>query len=81
MARHRLFGFNLIRSNAKICGFNLTGMLDHAMTGQGLWRFWRDTRRLRRCLRRLGACTMVPVRGAWAYLPGKACHTRGRVGQ
>jgi hypothetical protein len=42
MARHRLFGFNLIRSNAKICGFNLTGMLDHAMTGEGLWRFWRD---------------------------------------
>ena len=42
MARHRLLGFNLIRSNPKICGFNLTGMLDHAMTGEGLWRFWRD---------------------------------------
>ena len=42
MARHRLVGFNLIRSNPKICGFNLTGMLDHAMTGEGLWRFWRD---------------------------------------
>ncbi len=42
MARHRLLGFNLIRSNPKICGFNLTGMLDHAMTGEGLWRYWRD---------------------------------------
>ncbi len=42
MARHRLLGFNLIRSNPKICGFNLTGMLDHALTGEGLWRFWRD---------------------------------------
>ena len=42
MAHHRLLGFNLIRSNPKICGFNLTGMLDHAMTGEGLWRFWRD---------------------------------------
>ena len=42
MAHHRLVGFNLIRSNPKICGFNLTGMLDHAMTGEGLWRFWRD---------------------------------------
>ncbi len=41
-ARHRLLGFNLIRSNPKICGFNLTGMLDHAMTGEGVWRFWRD---------------------------------------
>ncbi len=42
MAHHRLLGFNLIRSNPKICGFNLTGMLDHAITGEGLWRFWRD---------------------------------------
>ncbi|WP_158748772.1 glycoside hydrolase family 2 protein [Acidobacterium sp. S8] len=42
MAQHRLLGFNLIRSNPKICGFNLTGMLDHAMTGEGVWRFWRD---------------------------------------
>lgn len=42
MARHRLLGFNLIRSNPKMCGFNLTGMLDHAYTGEGIWRFWRD---------------------------------------
>ena len=42
MARHRLLGFNLIRSNPKLCGFNLTGMLDHGMTGEGVWRFWRD---------------------------------------
>jgi hypothetical protein len=42
MAHHRLLGFNLIRSNPKICGYNLTGMLDHALTGEGLWRFWRD---------------------------------------
>ena len=42
MARHRTLGFNVIRSNPKICGFNLTGMLDHAMSGEGVWRFWRD---------------------------------------
>jgi Glycosyl hydrolases family 2, sugar binding domain/Glycosyl hydrolases family 2/Glycosyl hydrolases family 2, TIM barrel domain len=42
MAHHRLVGFNLIRSNPQICGFNLTGMLDHAYTGEGVWRFWRD---------------------------------------
>lgn len=42
MGRHRLLGFNLIRSNPMICGFNLTGMLDHAFTGEGIWRFWRD---------------------------------------
>jgi hypothetical protein len=42
MARHRLLGFNLIRSNPQLCGFNLTGMLDHVMTGEGVWGFWRD---------------------------------------
>jgi len=42
MARHRRWGFDLIRSNPKICGFNLTGMLDHGMTGEGVWKFWRD---------------------------------------
>jgi hypothetical protein len=42
MARHRSLGFNLIRSNPHLCGFNVTGMLDHAMTGEGIWRFWRD---------------------------------------
>ncbi len=42
MARHRLLVFNLIRANPKFCGYNLTGMLDHGYTGEGLWRFWRD---------------------------------------
>ena len=41
-ARHRLLGFNVLRSNPKICGYNLTGMLDHGLTGEGVWRFWRD---------------------------------------
>ena len=38
----RSLGFDLIRSNPKICGFNLTGMLDHGMTGEGVWTFWRE---------------------------------------
>ena len=41
MARHRIHGFDLVRSNPNICGFNLTGMLDHALTGEGMWRLWR----------------------------------------
>ncbi len=41
-ARQRLLGFDLIRSNPKICGYNLTGMLDHALTGEGMWTFWRE---------------------------------------
>jgi hypothetical protein len=41
-ARQRLLGFDLIRSNPKICGFNLTSMLDHPGGGEGVWTFWRE---------------------------------------
>ncbi len=37
--RRRSFG--LIRANPHLCGYNLTGMLDHAFTGEGLWTMWR----------------------------------------
>ena len=57
-ARHRLLGFNAIRSNPKICGFNLTGMLDHGLTGEGVWRFWRDWK----------PALMDAVRDGWAPL-------------
>ncbi len=33
--------FDMIRANPKYCGYNLTGLLDHALTGEGLWSFWR----------------------------------------
>jgi hypothetical protein len=41
-ARQRLLGFDALRSNPQICGYNLTGMLDHGMTGEGVWTFWRE---------------------------------------
>jgi len=40
--RQRRMFFDLVRSNPQICGYNLTGMLDHGMTGEGVWRFWRE---------------------------------------
>lgn len=40
--RQRRHFFDLVRSNPDICGYNLTGLLDHGMTGEGLWRFWRE---------------------------------------
>ncbi len=40
--RQRLLNFDLIRANPKIAGYNLTGMLDHGMTGEGIWTFWRE---------------------------------------
>ena len=41
-SRQRLLGFDLIRSNPKINGYSLSGMLDGEMTGGGLWTFWRE---------------------------------------
>jgi hypothetical protein len=38
---HRAATFDLIRANGNISGYNLTGMLDHALTGEGAWTFWR----------------------------------------
>lgn len=40
--RQRRLGFDLVRSNPKLCGLNVTGMLDHGITGEGLWTFWRE---------------------------------------
>ena len=40
--RQRRKLFDLIRSNPQLCGYNLTGMLDHALTGEGVWTFWRE---------------------------------------
>lgn len=41
-SRHRLEGLNLIRSNPRINGHNVTGMLDHGYTGEGLWTLFRE---------------------------------------
>ncbi|MBC8449327.1 MAG: hypothetical protein H8D78_16385 [Chloroflexi bacterium] len=41
-ARQRTLGFDLVRANPQFCGYNLTGMLDHGMTGEGLWTLWRE---------------------------------------
>ncbi len=40
-SRQRRLVFDMIRSNPRFCGYNLTGLLDHALTGEGLWSFWR----------------------------------------
>ena len=40
-SRQRRLFFDLVRSNPRLCGYNLTGLLDHGLTGEGLWSFWR----------------------------------------
>jgi len=41
-ARQRTLSFDCVRSNPRLAGYNLTGMLDHAITGEGLWTYWRE---------------------------------------
>jgi hypothetical protein len=57
-ARQRTLGFDLIRATPQLCGYNLTGMLDHGMTGEGLWTFWREWK----------PATFDAVTGGWSPL-------------
>lgn len=41
-ARWRRRAFDIVRSNPRLCGYNVTGLLDHSYTGEGLWSFWRE---------------------------------------
>jgi len=34
-------GFDIVRSNPKFCGYNLTGLLDHAICGEGPYTLFR----------------------------------------
>ncbi len=55
---HRATTFDLIRANGNISGYNLTGMLDHALTGEGAWTFWR----------RWKPCAMDTMAAGWSPL-------------
>ncbi len=39
--RERRRGFDYVRGNPWLCGWNITGLLDHGMTGEGFWTFFR----------------------------------------
>jgi hypothetical protein len=57
-ARQRTHVFDLVRANPRLCGYSLTGMLDHGMTGEGLWTFWREWK----------PATFDAVRDGWSPL-------------
>ncbi len=40
LARREIF--DVIRSNPRIAGYSLTGLLDHGWCGEGLWSYWRQ---------------------------------------
>lgn len=41
-AQDRRIVFDMFRSNPRIAGYSLTGLLDHGMCGEGLWTYWRE---------------------------------------
>lgn len=71
--RQRQMTFDLVRSNPKICGYNLTGLLDHALTGEGLWTYWREFKPGMADTVREG---WAPLR--WALFSQKRCAYAGR---
>ena len=42
MAGQRTLGLNAVRSNPNMAGYNLTGLIDHVMTGEGLTTPFRE---------------------------------------
>lgn len=40
--RQRGLAFDLVRSNPYMCGYSITGLLDHSICGEGLWTLMRE---------------------------------------
>lgn len=41
-SRQRAITFDIVRSNPKFNGYSITGLLDHAICGEGLWTLMRE---------------------------------------
>ncbi len=41
-AYYRTQLFDILRSNPRICGLSLTGLLDHSIVGEGFWTLFRE---------------------------------------
>lgn len=41
-SRQRAITFDIVRSNPKYNGYSITGLLDHAICGEGLWTLFRE---------------------------------------
>lgn len=41
-SRQRAVTFDIVRSNSKFNGYSITGLLDHAICGEGLWTLMRE---------------------------------------
>jgi len=41
-SRQRAYNFDMVRSNPYMCGYSITGLLDHSICGEGLWTLMRE---------------------------------------
>jgi hypothetical protein len=72
-AKHRTIGYNAIRSNPKLCGYSLTGIIDQP-AGEGLLTEWREPKlgildAMGDCLTPLRWCLFVEPMHAYAGRP------------
>jgi hypothetical protein len=72
-ARHRTLGYNAIRSNPRLCGYSLTGIIDQP-AGEGLMTEWRELKQgimdaMTDCLAPLRWCLFVEPMHVYAGRP------------
>ncbi len=72
-AKHRIIGYNAVRSNPKLCGYSLTGIIDQP-AGEGLLTEWRELKlgtmdAMNDCLAPLRWCLFVEPMHVYAGRP------------
>jgi hypothetical protein len=72
--RQRVITFDLVRGNPKFCGYNLTGIMDHALAGEGMWTIFGELKTnimetMRDCWDPLRFCLLVNPDHAYVGQP------------
>jgi len=72
--RQRVITFDLVRGNPKFCGYNLTGIMDHALAGEGMWTTFGELKTgimetMRDCWDPLKFCLLVNPDHAYSGQP------------
>ena len=72
--RQRVITFDLVRGNPQFCGYNLTGIMDHALAGEGMWTIFGELKTniietMRDCWNPLRFCLLVNPDHAYSGQP------------
>jgi hypothetical protein len=72
--RQRVITFDVVRGNPQFCGYNLTGIMDHALAGEGMWTVFGELKSnimetMRDCWNPLRFCLLVNPDHAYAGQP------------